>query len=392
MTLNKNKIAQTLMAASAAIGILAAASTTPSFAADPIRIGSVLSVTGPASFLGDPQKKTLEMLAEQINAKGGIDGRKIQLFIYDDGGDANTARTFASRLVDQDKVEAMIGGSTTGSTMAMIPVFEDAEIPFMSMAGAVQVVQPVKKWVFKTPHTDTMACEKIFTDLNERKLSSIALVSGTDGFARSMRDQCVAVAPKFGIKIVHEESFGPRDTDMTPQLTNVRAKADVQAVVAPGIGQAPAIMVRNYKQLNITLPLYVSHGVASKEFIALAGGAESVRLPAPALLLGEKLAANDPQRPAVVAYNAAYEKATGQPVSAFGGFMYDGFMMVTDAMRRAKSSEPKKVRDQIESTKQHVGVGGIYNMSPTDHMGLDLSGFRIIQIAKGDWAPVSASK
>lgn len=392
MALGKNKIARALVAASTTVGILAIASSMPVFAADPIRIGSVLSVTGPASFLGDPQKKTLEMLAEQINAKGGIDGRKIQLFIYDDGGDANTARTFASRLVDQDKVEAMIGGSTTGSTMAMIPVFEDAEIPFMSMAGAVQVVQPVKKWVFKTPHTDTMACEKIFTDLNERKLSSIALVSGTDGFARSMRDQCVAVAPKFGIKIVHEESFGPRDTDMTPQLTNVRAKTDVQAVVAPGIGQAPAIMVRNYKQLNITLPLYVSHGVASKEFITLAGGADSVRLPAPALLLGEKLAANDPQRPAVVAYNAAYEKSAGQPVSAFGGFMYDGFMMVTDAMRRAKSSDPKKVRDQIEATKQYVGVGGIYNMSPTDHMGLDLSGFRIIQIAKGDWAPVTASK
>lgn len=391
MILDKKKIARVLKA-SAAASVLFAVSSVSSFAADPIRIGSVLSVTGPASFLGDPQKKTLEMLAEQVNAKGGIDGRKIQLFIYDDGGDANAARTFASRLVDQDKVEAMIGGSTTGSTMAMIPVFEDAEIPFMSMAGAVQVVQPVKKWVFKTPHTDTMACEKIFTDLNERKLSSIALVSGTDGFARSMRDQCVAVAPKFGIKIAHEESFGPRDTDMTPQLTNVRAKADVQAVVAPGIGQAPAIMVRNYKQLNITLPLYVSHGVASKEFITLAGGADSVRLPAPALLLGEKLAANDPQRAPVVAYNAAYEKSAGQPVSAFGGFMYDGFMMVTDAMRRAKSSNPKKVRDQIEATKQYVGVGGIYNMSPTDHMGLDLSGFRIVQIANGDWAPVANSK
>ena len=175
----------------------------PAYASDPIRIGSVLSVTGPASFLGDPQKRTIEMLAEKINSAGGIDGRKIEVVIYDDGGDANTARTFASRLVDQDKVQAIVGGSTTGTTMAMIPVFEDAEIPFMSMAGAAQVVQPVKKWVFKTPHTDTMACEKIFTDLNVRKLQGIALISGTDGFGRSMRDQCVAVAPKYGIKIVH---------------------------------------------------------------------------------------------------------------------------------------------------------------------------------------------
>jgi branched-chain amino acid transport system substrate-binding protein len=328
------------------------------------------------------------MLAEQINAKGGIDGRKIELVIYDDGGDANAARTFASRLVDQDKVQAMVGGSTTGSTMAMIPVFEDAEIPFMSMAGAIQVVQPVKKWVFKTPQTDTQACEKIYSDLNDRKLSSIALVSGTDGFGKSMRDQCVAVAPKYGIKIVHEESFGPRDSDMTPQLTNVRAKPEVQAIVVPGIGQSPAIVVRNYKQLNMTLPLYVSHGVASKEFIALAGGAAGVRRPAPARLLGDKMASDDPQRPAVIAYNSAYEKATGQAVSAFGGFMNDGFLMVVDAMRATKSSDPKKVRDYLEGIKNYNGVTGIYNMSPTDHMGLDLSGFRIIQIKNGDWAPV----
>lgn len=365
-----------------------AVSMTAAFAAEPIRIGSVLSVTGPASFLGDPQKRTIEMLAEQINAKGGVDGRKIELVIYDDGGDANTARTFATRLVEQDRVQALVGGSTTGTTMAMIPVLEEAEIPFMSMAGAIQVVQPVKKWVFKTPHTDIMACEKIFTDLNARKISFIALVSATDGFGRSMRDQCVAVAPKYGIKIAHEESFGPRDTDMTPQLTNVRSKSEIQAVVVPGIGQAPAIMVRNYKQLNMTLPLYVSHGVASKEFITLSGGSEGVRLPAPALLLGEKLASDDAQRPVVIAYNAAYEKQAGQPVSAFGGFMHDGFMMVVEAMRRAKSSDPKKVRDQLEATNKYVGVNGVYTMSPTDHMGLDLSGFRIVQITKGDWASV----
>lgn len=392
MSPDKHSMGLRLLVGAAATAVAIMISPPASFAADPIRIGSVLSVTGPASFLGDPQKRTIEMLADQINAKGGIDGRKIELVIYDDGGDANAARTFASRLVDQDKVQAMVGGSTTGTTMAMIPVFEDAEIPFMSMAGAVQVVQPVKKWVFKTPHTDTMACEKIFTDLNDRKLTAIALVSGTDGFGRSMRDQCVAVAPKYGIKIVHEESFGPRDTDMTPQLTNVRAKSDVQAVVAPGIGQAPAIMVRNYKQLSMTLPLYVSHGVASKEFITLAGGAEGARLPAPALLLGDKLASSDPQRPSVVAYNTAYEKLTSQPVSAFGGFMHDGFMMVVDAMRAAKSSDPKKVRDQLEATKKYVGVNGIYTMSPTDHMGLDLSGFRIVQITNGDWAPVPASR
>ena len=212
-----------------------------------IKIGSVLSVTGPASFLGDPEKKTLEIYVDEINAKGGVNGQKLQLIIYDDAGNANNARTFATRLVEEDKIVAMVGGSTTGSTLAMIPVFEDANIPFISLAGAIQIVEPVHKWVFKTPHTDKMACEKIFADLKQRNLMTIALISGTDAFGKSMRDQCVAVAPKAGIKIAAEESYGPRDSDMTPQLTNIRNKAGVQAVVNPGFGQGPAIVTRNYQ-------------------------------------------------------------------------------------------------------------------------------------------------
>src|SRR5512143_3686143 len=133
-----------------------------------IKIGSVLSVTGPASVLGDPEKRTLEIYVDEINAKGGVNGQKLQLVVYDDAGNADNARTFATRLVEEDKIVAMVGGSTTGSTLAMIPVFEDAKIPFISLAGAIQIIQPVRSWVFKTPHTDKMACEKIFTDLKAR--------------------------------------------------------------------------------------------------------------------------------------------------------------------------------------------------------------------------------
>jgi branched-chain amino acid transport system substrate-binding protein len=354
-----------------------------------IKIGSVLSVTGPASFLGDPEKKTLEIYVEEINAKGGINGQKLQLVIYDDGGDANNARTFATRLVEVDKVAAMVGGTTTGSTMAMIPVFEDAEVPFISLAGAIQIVEPVRKWVFKTPHTDKMACEKIFADLKRRGLTTIGMISGTDAFGKSMRDQCTAVAPKSGIRIVHEESYGPRDSDMTPQLTNLRGKTDAQAIVNPGFGQGPAIVTRNYRQLGLTLPLYQSHGVASKQFIDLAGpAAEGVRLPAAALLVADKLDATDPQKPVVVEYARTYQQKTGQPVSTFGGHAYDGLMILTQAMQRAKSADARKVRDEIERTKGYIGTGGIVTMSPTDHMGLDLSAFRMLEIRNGDWALV----
>ena len=354
-----------------------------------VKVGAVLSITGPASFLGDPEKKTLEIYVDDINAKGGVNGQKLQLVAYDDGADANAARTFATRLVEEDKVVAMVGGTTTGATLAMIPLFEEAQIPFISLAGAIQIIEPVRKWVFKTPHTDKMACEKIFADLKQRNLTTVALISGTDAFGKSMRDQCVAVAPKAGITVAHEEAYGPRDSDMTPQLTNIKAKTGVQAVINPGFGQGPAIVTRNYRQLGLTLPFYQSHGVASKQFIDLAGpAADGVRLPAAALLVAEKLPDSDPQKPVVVAYTRTYQQKTGQSISTFGGHAYDGLMIFVEAAKRAGSFDKAKVRDEIEKTKNLTGTGGVVNMSPTDHLGLDLSAFRMLEIKGGDWTLV----
>jgi branched-chain amino acid transport system substrate-binding protein len=371
------------------LGAVAAAAVTliaASAASADVRIGAVLSVTGPASFLGDPEKRTLEIYVDDINAKGGVNGEKIKLIVYDDGGDANNARTFATRLVEEDNVFAMVGGTTTGATLAMIPVFEDAHIPFISLAGAIQIIEPVRKWVFKTPHTDKMACEKIFADLKRRNLTTIAMISGTDGFGKSMRDQCVAVAPNAGISIAHEESYGPRDSDMTPQLTNIKGTPGLKAVVNPGFGQGPAIVTRNYRQLGVAVPLYQSHGVASKQFIDLAGpAAEGVRLPAAALLVADKLDPADPQKPIVVNYARSYQERTGQPVSTFGGHAYDGLMILVQAMQRAGGFDKAKVRDEIEKTKGYIGTGGVVNMTPADHMGLDLTAFRMLEIRNGDW-------
>lgn len=200
-------------------------------AQEPIKIGAFLAVTGPASFLGDPEQKTLDMYVERINAAGGVNGRKLQLISYDAAGDAEKARTFTKRLIEQDKVDLIIGGTSTGETMAAVPLVEQAQIPFISMAGAVVIIEPVKKWVFKTPHTDRMACEKIFTDMNERKLSKLALITGPGGFDKSLRAQCIQVAPKYGIEIVADESYGAADTDMTAQLTKIKGTPGVQAVM-----------------------------------------------------------------------------------------------------------------------------------------------------------------
>ena len=355
-------------------------------AQEPIRIGSFLSVTGPAAFLGDPEQKTLEMYVERINAGGGVLGRKLQLVVYDDGGNAEKARTFAKRLLEQDKVDAIVGGSTTGTTMAAIPLVEEAHTPFVSLAGGVGIVEPVKRWVFKTPHTDRMACEKIFVDMRDRKLLKIALISGAGGFDRSMRAECLKVAGKYGIEVVADESYGSADSDMTAQLTKIRATPGVQAVLNAGFGQGPAIVTRNYRQIGLTLPLYQSHGVASKEFIKLAGGAaEGVRLPAAALLVAEILPAGNPQKSVVVPYAKDYEARYKSDVSTFGGHAYDGLMIVVDAIKRAGGTDREKLRDAIEATRGYVGTGGVVNMSATDHLGLDLSAFQMLEVRGGDW-------
>jgi len=372
-----------------AISAMLAAFAAPTLAQEAIRIGAFLSVTGPAAFLGDPEQKTLETYIEKINASGGVLGRKLQLVSYDDAGDAEKARTFAKRLIEQDKVDVIVGGSTTGSTMAAVPLVEAAQMPFISLAGAVVIIEPVKKWVFKTPHTDRMACEKVFVDMNERKLSRVALISGTGGFDKSMRAECLKVAPNYKIQVVADETYGAGDTDMTVQLTKIKNTAGVQAVLNPGFGQGPTIVTKNFKQLAVNLPLYQSHGVASKEFIKLSGDAsEGVRLPAAALLIAEQLPDSDPQKKVVVGYKQTYEGKYKQDVSSFGGHAYDGLMLAVEAMRRAGSTDKAKVRDAIEATKGYIGTGGVVNMSPTDHMGLDLSAFRTLEVKGGVWTLV----
>ncbi len=355
-------------------------------AQQPIKIGSFLSVTGPAAFLGDPEQKTLELYVEKINAAGGVLGRKLQLIAYDSAGDADKARTFVKRLIEEDKVDAIVGGSTTGETMAVIPLVEQAEVPFISLAGAVVIVEPVKKWVFKTPHTDRMACEKIFVDMKSRNITKIGLISGSGGFDKSMRAQCMQVAGKYGIDIVADETYGAKDTDMTAQLTKMRQNAQIQAVLNAGFGAGPAIVTKNFRQIGMTVPLYQSHGVASKEFIKLAGdAANGVRLPAAALLVAKSLPFDDPQKKVVVAYEHDFEGRYHQDVSTFGGHAYDGLYLVVDAMKKARSTDKAKVRDAIESTRGWMGVDGEFNLSPTDHMGLDLSAFRMLEIKNGDW-------
>ncbi len=357
---------------------------------EPIKIGSFLAVSGPASFLGDPELKTLQHWVEKINAEGGVLGRPLKLVHYDSAADAGSARTFAKRLISADQVDIIVGGSSTRATMAAIPLVRRAQIPFISLAGGIPIIEPVKKWVFKTPHTDRMAARKILQDMQRRGFDKIGLISGSGGFGQSGREQTLEVVDEFGIEVVADETYGSGDTDMTAQLTNIANTPGIDAILNFGFGQGPAIVTRNYEQLGIELPLYQSHGVASNKFIELAGDpAEGVRLPGGALLVAEKLPDDDPQKDVVTAYKQEYEQTFNEPVSTFGGYAYDGLMIAVDAIERAGSTEPAAVREAIENTDGLVGVTGVFNMSESDHLGLDLSAFRMLEIQDGNWTLVN---
>ena len=354
-------------------------------AADPIRIGSFLSASGPAAFLGDPEKKVLELYVDKINAAGGINGRPLELIVYDDGGRADKALSFAKRLLSNDRVDVIVGGSTTATTMASVKLIDGAGVPFISLAGAVVIIDPVKKWVFKTAHTDRMAAEKVMQDMKKRGLSRLALLSESSGFGKSGRAQTLLAADLMGIEIVADETYGPKDTDVTAQLTNIKGNADAEALLVFGFGQGPAIVTRNYQQLGMTVPLYQSHGVASKAFLDLTGdAAEGMRLPVTGVLIADQLPAG-PQRAVLEGFIADYSAKYGSEPSAFAGHAYDGLYLMVEAIKRAGTSDKASVRDALEATEGFVGITGEFNFSASDHMGLSLDAFHMVEIRNGAW-------
>jgi branched-chain amino acid transport system substrate-binding protein len=356
----------------------------PVLAAETLRIGALFSITGPASFLGEPERNTLEMLVKEANAKGGVKGHKLELVVYDTQGDATKAVQLATKLIKNDKVSIIVGPSTTGETMAVIPVVEKEKIPMISCAAGIKITDPVKKYVFKTPANDHVAAEKIFNYMVSKKQKSVALLTVTDGFGSSGREQLKDMAKKKGITIVADETYGPKDTDMTAQLTKIKgSKAD--AIICWGTNPGPAIVTRNVKQLGIKIPLYQSHGVASKKYIELAGSdnAEGVLLPAGKLAIFDKLKSSDPQLKLLKGYDQAYKKAYGVEASTFGGYAYDSFLLISEAVK--KGTAPEQLRDGLEGVRKLVSISGIFNMTHSDHNGLDLNAFEMVRISKGDW-------
>jgi len=353
-------------------------------AAEPIKIGAILSVTGPASFLGAPEARTLEMLVAEANAKGGVMGRPIQLIIKDSGASPEKAFSFAKQLIDEEKVFAIIGPSTSGETMKIKSVAEEGKTILLSCAAADAIVDPVAKYVFKTPQKDSDAILKIFEQMKKMKISRIAVLSSNTGFGGSGKGQIEKLAPQHGITIAANEVYDKAASDLTAEVTKIKA-ANVQAIVNWSIEPAQAIVIKNARQIGLKIPIFQSHGFGNIKYVEAAGeAAEGVMFPAGRLLVADVLPKKNPQRELLLKYKKDYMSfCSGEECSTFGGHAYDAFLILVKGIEKAKSTDKEAVRTAIENLKGVVGTAGIFNFSPTDHSGLNIDAFEMLVVKKG---------
>jgi len=374
------------MAGVAAAAVAAAVAAGPVLAAEPIRIGAILSVTGPASFLGAPEARTLEMLVEEQNRKGGVLGHKIELVVKDSAASPEKAFSFAKQLIDENKVFAIIGPSTSGETMKIKGLAEETRTILLSCAAAEVIVDPVAKYVFKTPQKDSYAVIKIFEQMKKMKISKIGVLSSNTGFGKAGKEQIEKLAPQHGITIVANEVYDKAASDLTAEVTKLKA-AGVQAIVNWSIEPAQSIVIKNARQIGLKVPIFQSHGFGNIKYVQAAGeAAEGVIFPAGRLLVAESLPKGHPQKAVLVKYKKDYESRYKEEASTFGGHAYDAFVILVRAIEKAGKVDKEAVRAAIEQLKGVVGTGGIFNFSPTDHNGLPIDSFEMLTVKKGKFA------
>jgi len=350
----------------------------------PVKVGALFSVTGPAAWLGEPEKNTAMMLVEEINAKGGVNGHPIELIVEDTEGDNTKAVLAAKKLISSERVDVVIGPSRSGTTMAVVPIFQAAQVPLVSCAALAAIVEPVeeRKWIFKTPQMDSDCVTRIYEHMQGKGIKKVALITGTTGFGKGGRDQLKKLGAKMGMEIVADKTYGPGDTNMTAQLTTIKASG-AQALVNWSIVPAQSIVPKDMKKIGLAIPLYQSHGFGNLKYVQLAGpAAEGIIFPAGPLLAADTLPDNHPQKKLLLEYRDAYEKKYGDPASTFGGHAYDATMLVIKAIELGGPSR-EGIRDGLEKVKGYVGTAGIFNLSPTNHVGLDKTAFEILTVKNG---------
>ena len=369
-----------------AVGGLLAAGCGGAKDEDPIVIGAVVSVTGTAAPLGEPERNTLQLMEKNVNAAGGVIGRQIKLVVLDDQSAAKEAVTATDRLLQQEKAVAVIGASTSASTLAMKPITYKAGIPQIAMAAANSITDEAPiDWMWRVAPKDNLAVARALTYVSqELKLTKIAVLYDENAFGSSGAAEIERTKGQYGLEVVEKESYKTDEADLTAQLTKIRG-ANPEALVVWGTNPGPAVAAKNMKQLGMTIPYVGSHGIANATFIQLAGtAADGVVFPSNKVLLPESI--TDPkQKEIVTAFMADYQKEYGSAPNSFAAHAYDGLTLVLEAIKAANSTDPKALQAQLNEITKLSSAGGIFTYTATDHDGLSVDDMIMVKIDGGKW-------
>lgn len=353
------------------------------------KIGAVLSVSGAASPLGIPEKNTLELLEKKINDEGGIDGVPIEIIIEDDETDPGKAAQAARKLIQQDGVIAIIGATITPSSLSIKEVVNEEGIPMISLSAGNPVTEGDYRWVFRTAPKDAVAVATILSYIEELgNIKKVAVLHDSNAFGQSGADEIQATAGDYGLEVVAVEKYETNAPDLTAQLNKIK-QANPDAVIVWGTNPGPAIAAKTMKQLDMNIPYFGSHGIANAKFIELAGdAAEGVIFPAGKLLVPEAIEESDPVKQVVDEFIAEYSQEYGENPNTFAGHAYDAFMILVDALKKVKSTDPEEIRSAIEETTDFVGCDGVFGYSPEDHDGIAVDDMIVVKIENGSWKRV----
>ncbi len=352
----------------------------------PLRIGSLLSVTGRAAFLGEDMKAGLELGVEEINAAGGIGGRPIEWTFYDVESQTQKAISATRRLINQDGVEIIVsGGNMSGIALAIAPLVEAAGVPFISSEGAMSIVTPVeeKKWVFKSTVDDSDVLERLADYFDKKGIKKVALLADTSGFGQGSVTQMKIVAPKRGLDVVYE-SFGPGDTDMIPQLTRIR-ESGAEAIVCWTVTPAGVVFLKQAAQLGLSdsMTLIHSYGFVSSHYMDLAGdAAKPLLLASLKLPVGDQLPDSDPLKANILKLFKDYSAKFDRAPSLYAAESYDALMLAKEALLKV-DIDPKRLPEGLEQVTDYAGISGVFNFSPERHSGLSKSDIVLTNWADG---------
>lgn len=351
------------------------------------KIGAIYSKTGPGSPLGEPEWNATELLEKQINDEGGINGVPVDIILADDESTPEKATEEMNRLINDEKVLAVLGSTTSGASLAMKGIAMDSEVPLISAGAAVGIVSPAEesKWVFKTPHSDAHAVERVYMYLKEEGLTNVAILADSNAFGASGVEQLEALKGDYGIKIVANESYNTDDADMKTQLTKIKSSG-AEAVIVWGTNPGPAIAAKNMKELGMNIPYIGSHGIANQSFIDLAGdAAEGVIIPTGKLLFPTQIPNDDPQYKIISSFYDSYKDEYGEEPTNFGSYGYDNIMLVVEALKSG-AKDQEAIRDYLENkVKDYVGATGIFTFSAKDHNGLKADSMVLAEVVDGKW-------